>query len=260
LTRFMSAVMQAGMRRGSAGNRALNYAVLGSLVLHGVLLFGLSLNRESQRAPALPKPIVARLVEPQAPPAPAAAQPEPPKPRAEPPPPVVKPTPAPKPSPIAKAEPKTPPAKPAAPAPAAPAVESPPPSAPAPAAPVPGAVARSDPQPTSPLPSTEGVDALSIKQYSIDVAGFAKKFKTYPRVARDNNWEGKVVIRVLVKANGINATYSVLVSSGHEVLDRQALEMITKGRSRAQIPSALRGKEFSFDIPVFYEMKEDRDA
>ena len=101
---------------------------------------------------------------------------------------------------------------------------------------------------------------MSIKQYSIEVAGFAKKFKTYPRVARDNNWEGKVVIRVVVKANGFNATYSVLVSSGHEVLDKQALEMITKGRSRAQIPPGLRGREFSFDIPVFYEMKEDRDA
>jgi len=251
--------MQADMRRGSTDNRALNYAVLGSLVFHGVLLFGLSLNRESQRAPALPGPIVARLA---VPPATAAPQPEPPKPRAEklPPPPVVKPALAPKPSPIAKAEPRIPSATPApaAPAPVAPAVETPPPSAPAPAAAVPGPAAGTDPQPTSPLPSTD--DALSIKQYSIDVAGFSKKFKTYPRVARDNNWEGKVVIRVAVNANGVNATYSVLVSSGHEVLDKQALEMITRGRSRAQIPPALRGKEFSFDIPVFYEMKEDRDA
>ena len=257
--------MQAGMRRGSTDNRALNYAVLGSLVFHGVLLFGLTLNRESQRAPALPGPIVARLVEPKASPATAAPQPEPPKPRAQepPPPPVVKPAPAPKPSPIAKAEPKIPPDRPApvAPAPAAPAIEeTPPPDAPASPAAVPGAVARADPQPTSPLPSSEGIDALSIKQYSIEVAGLARKFKVYPRVARDNNWEGKVVIRVAVKANGINATYSVLVSSGHEVLDRQALETITKGRSRAQIPPALQGKEFFFDIPVFYEMKEDRDA
>jgi periplasmic protein TonB len=68
------------------------------------------------------------------------------------------------------------------------------------------------------------------------------------------------VIRVAVKANGVNATYSVLESSGHEVLDKQALEMVTRGRPRAQIPPALQGKEFSFDIPVFYEMKEDRDA
>src|SRR6266481_4133218 len=122
----MSAGMQADRWRTSTDNRALNYAVLGSLVFHGVLLFGLTLNRESQRARALPGPIVARLVQPQAPVS-AAPQPEPPKPRAEPPPPpVVKPPPpVPKPSPIAKAEPKIAPAKPApvAPAPAAPAVE-----------------------------------------------------------------------------------------------------------------------------------------
>lgn len=250
--------MQAG---STPDNRALNYAVLGSLVLHGVLLFGLSLNRESQRAPARPGPIVARLVE-QARPAAAASQPEPLKPRAEAPPPkpAAKPAPAPKPSPIAKAEPEGSAAKPAPvePAPAAAAIETPPSSAPAPAAP--GPVAKTDPQPTSPQPSAEGVDALSIKQYSIEVAGFAKKFKSYPRVARDNNWEGKVVIRVSVKANGINASYRVLVSSGHEVLDKQALDMITKGRPRARIPPGLQGKDFSFDIPVYYEMKEDRDA
>jgi protein TonB len=259
----MSAVMAAGMRPGSTDNRAINYAVLASLVFHGVLLFGLSLNRESQRAPSLPGPLVAHLVEPQA--VKAAPQPEPPKPQAQepPPPPVVKPPPPkPNPSPIAKAEPKIPAAKPAPvpPAPAAPVVEAPPPSAPPAPAAAPGPTAKADPQPTSPQPSTEGPDALSIRQYSIEVAGLAKKFKTYPRVARDNNWEGKVVIRVAVKANGINATYSVLESSGHEVLDKQALEMVTRGRSRAQIPPALRGKEFSFDIPVFYEMKEDRDA
>jgi protein TonB len=260
LGRFMSAVMAAGMRPGSTDNRAINYAVMASLVFHGVLLFGLSLNRESQRAPSLPGPLVAHLVEPA--PVKAAPQPEPPKPQAKepPPPPVVKPPPPkPTPSPIAKAAPKIPEAKPA-PVPPAPAVEAPPPSAPPSPAAAPGPAAKADPQPTSPLPSTEGPDAVSIRQYQIEVSGLAKKFKTYPRVARDNNWEGRVVIRVAVKANGINATYSVLESSGHEVLDRQALEMVTKGRSRAQIPPALRGKEFTFDIPVFYEIKEDRDA
>ena len=254
--------MAAGMRLGSTDNRAINYAVLASLVFHGVLLFGLSLNRESQRAPSLPGPLVAHLVEPA--PVNTAPPPEPPKPQAKepppPPPPVVKPPP--KPSPIARAEPKIPAEKPAPepPAPAAPAVEAPPPSAPPAPAAAPGPAAKADPQPTGPLPSTEGLDAVSIRQYQIEVSGLAGKFKTYPRAARDNNWEGKVVIRVAVKANGINATYSVLESSGHEVLDKQALDMVTKGRSRAQIPPALRGKEFTFDIPVFYELKEDRDA
>lgn len=258
----MSAVIQADMRRSSTDNRAIRYAVLASLVAHGVLLFGLSLNRESQRAPTLPGPLVAHLAEPL--PVKAAPPPEPPKPQAQepPPPPVVKPPPKPTPSPIAKAEPKVPSPQPApVPAPPAPAVEAPPPSAPpSPPAAAPGPTAKAEPQPTSPLPSTEGADALSIRQYSIEVAGLAKKFKTYPRVARDNNWEGKVVIRVAVKANGINATYSVLESSGHEVLDKQALEMVARGRGRAQIPAALRGKEFSFDIPVFYEIKEGGNA
>src|SRR3954469_2208810 len=100
----MSAVMAAGMRPGSTDKRAINYAVLASLVFHGVLLFGLSLNRQTQRAPSLPGPLVAHLAEP--PLLKGAPPPEPPKPQAQepPPPPVVKPPPPkPKPSPMAKA-------------------------------------------------------------------------------------------------------------------------------------------------------------
>jgi protein TonB len=231
--------------------------VLGSLVFHGVLLFGLSLNRESERAAALPAPIAARLVEPQASPATAAPQPEPPKPRVEeaPPAPVVKPAPAPKPNPIAKAEPTTPTAKPApvAPAPAAPSAEitPSPPAAGAPAAP--GPLVKAEPQPAAPASSEQDT---GLAQYRRDVMRMAAKYKRYPRVALDNNWEGTAVVRVIVGANGAIASISVISSSGHQVLDKQALDMIQKAKGGVPIPPALRGKEFPLEIPVIYNVKD----
>src|SRR5688572_19128922 len=98
----MSAVMHGRVGRGGADNRALNYAVLGSLVLHGLLLFFAVSSSKNATAPAgTPEPIVARLVQPQAPaPQPASAAQPPPKPRAEPAPAVVKPVPSRKPSPL----------------------------------------------------------------------------------------------------------------------------------------------------------------
>src|SRR5688572_1448822 len=72
----------------SEQNRAFNYAVLASIVLHALLLFGIS--QRERAPPAEPQaPIIARLVEPPAP-APAAAvqppqaEPVKPRPRAKP--------------------------------------------------------------------------------------------------------------------------------------------------------------------------------
>jgi protein TonB len=90
----------------------------------------------------------------------------------------------------------------------------------------------------------------------MDLMRMARTYKRYPRVAMDNNWEGRVVIRMVIGSNGMISTISVLNSAGHEVLDKQALDMIQKAKPRVQIPAALRGKEFTLEIPVIYSLKE----
>jgi protein TonB len=255
----MSAVMSGPLEGGHVGHRALNYSIAASLLFHAALLFIVSIDRDSARAPSAPGPIVAHLV-PQKPvvaPQPVQpVQPEPPKPKpppAPPKPPVVKPAPVIKPSPIPVPVPKPAPQ----PSPPSPAATPPAPPAPpvAPAAPA-GTPAPTAPQPSATPQPSPGVDPDARQKYALDVATFARRFKRYPRAAIYNNWEGKVVVRVDVKANGLNAAYTVVQSSGHDVLDKQAVEMLQRGRSRAQIPPDLRGREFSIEIPVFYDLKE----
>jgi protein TonB len=252
----MSAVMSAGMRRTPAGNRAFNYAVFASLLLHGMFLFVFALPRQSEIA-ATPAPIVAHLAEPQS--VPPAPQPEPPKPRVEeapPPPPLAKRIPAPRPSPAPAAKDLPPePAPEPAPSVAPPSVE-PVPVAPAqPAAPAP--MARIDPQPSPPAQSIPDTGTLDI--YRLELMRMASKYKRYPRAAMDNNWEGRVVVRMMVGTNGAIASISVTSSTGHELLDKQALDMIQKAKSGVLIPPALRGREFTLEIPVIYSLK-DQDS
>ena len=90
----------------------------------------------------------------------------------------------------------------------------------------------------------------------MDLMRMARNYKRYPRVALDNNWEGRVVVRMAIGANGMIASISVLTSAGHEVLDKQALDMIQKAKPRVQIPAALRGREFVIEIPVIYNLKD----
>jgi protein TonB len=206
-------------------------------------------------------PLIARLVESPAPPAP------PPVVAPVPPPPEVAPAqqetvkPAPRPKPIVKA-----------PAPQAPVVEPEPrtpqtqarqaePVAPPAAEPAPPTVvARSEPTsppPQPPAPAAQSApDHASVAQYRLQLISAARKFKDYPRVAMENNWEGDVVVRMAFGGNGTLSGLSVRSSSGHKVLDQQALEMFKKAAAAVFVPPALHGREFSFEVRAVYNLKD----
>lgn len=52
----------------------------------------------------------------------------------------------------------------------------------------------------------------------------------YPAIARRNNWEGLVTLRVLIKTDGTIGEITVFQSSGYEVLDQSALSAVKKWR------------------------------
>ncbi len=224
--------------RGYRESRAFNYALAFSLLLHALLLFGLPGFRDAKRPSIAPGLITARLVQPQAlPAAPAVA-----------------------PAPIARSAlrpaPQLEPAAPLAPSiPASPAASA----ESASAAPAPGAEA--EPQAGPVAPSAEpAADAGSVDQYRLQLIGAAKRYKRYPRVAMDNNWEGNVVVRMVIGADGMIASVSVKTGSGHEVLDQQALEMFKRAKPLVPIPSALLGKEFILELRAIYNLMVDATA
>jgi protein TonB len=219
----MSAVMRGELRRES---RAFNYALAFSLLLHALLLFGLPGFTDSKRPSLAPGLITARLVQPQAPPAPIAKPALKPAPRLDSAAPVAPSLPA---SPAASAESTS--------------------EAPAP-------TAEAEPQPGPAAPSAAQDDAGSVDQYRLQLIGAAKRYKRYPRVAMDNNWEGDVVVRMVIGADGLLASVSVKTGSGHEVLDSQALEMFKRAKPLVPIPSALRGKEVSLELRAIYNLMD----
>src|SRR5262249_8044543 len=68
-------------------------------------------------------------------------------------------------------------------------------------------------------------DSGWLEKYRLQLKVAAKKYELYPKVARDHNWEGLVALRMAFSANGRLASLSVIKTSGHDVLDRQAIEM-----------------------------------
>ena len=124
-------------------------------------------------------------------------------------------------------------------------------SAPAPA-PVETSVAR--PAPAGEAPPDLG----SLAQYRLALIGAAKRHKTYPPRAIDRGLEGRVDVRLVIGTDGALARVLVRRSSGHDVLDRQALELLRTASGLTPVPPALRNREFAVEVPVLYELKEAR--
>jgi periplasmic protein TonB len=114
----------------------------------------------------------------------------------------------------------------------------------------PGPVAAAPAAPAAPDPAT------LIAQYRSQFIGAAVRYKRYPLAARDNGWEGDVLVHLEIAASGELAELKVKRSSGHPVLDEQALEMFRLAAPQVPMPPALRGRAFGFDVRAVYGLKD----
>jgi protein TonB len=95
-----------------------------------------------------------------------------------------------------------------------------------------------------------------VAAYRLALIAAAKRQKRYPSRAIDLGWEGRVDVRLEVGADGEIARVLIERSSGHGLLDDQALELMRRAGALTPVPPALRGREFTVDVPVVYELRE----
>ena len=221
-------------------------AVAVSFLLHaGALLLALSAVTTHVHQRPEPLPIVATLLPPPTPPeaAPvmmAAPEPAPAQPMPQPAP---KPTPRPRPAPAPKPRPAPPPPRPeASRATALPAAEAPAVAAPAAVEPV----APVAPPAPPPAPVRTGVSIS---------ASYAASNRPPIQPARSlrNNEEGKVVLRVLVQADGSAGDVQVRTSSGFPMLDEAARNAVQTWRFN---PATSDGKPVAewYLVPVIFKL------
>ena len=96
----------------------------------------------------------------------------------------------------------------------------------------------------------------ALAQYRAALLDEARKQKRYPLAALDNGWDGEVVVRMVVGADGSLAALTVRAGSGHAVLDRQAVEMFRKAKPLVPVPNALLGKSFALELRAVFNLKD----
>jgi protein TonB len=105
-----------------------------------------------------------------------------------------------------------------------------------------------------PAPETEGLDAEGVRAYRMGLARAARAYKRYPGIAQERGWAGTAEVRIAVSREGRPRQIFLERSSGHEALDHEAVDMMSRAAVSAPVPESLRGREFAVSLPVLFDL------
>lgn len=111
---------------------------------------------------------------------------------------------------------------------------------------------RPQPPPAQDL-EPEPFDPSLVARYRLEIISAAKQFRRYPPIARENGWQGKAEVRVSFDG-ARHPALSISRSSGHALLDRQAMDTLSK--ALAPLPAPLAGRAFELDFPVVFSLED----
>jgi protein TonB len=112
------------------------------------------------------------------------------------------------------------------------------------------------PEPLKPIgPSQQDINSAR-DLYGSQLAREIAKHKQYPRIAQMRGWQGEVIVDLQLDGNGRVLSSKIHTSSGFDVLDKQALEMVKKASPFPAPPSALRGNLFNILVPVSFRLEQ----
>ena len=103
----------------------------------------------------------------------------------------------------------------------------------------------------------DGLDAEGVRRYRLALAVEAGRFKHYPARAQEANMTGTVEIRVVIATAGHSGKVELAKSSGYDLLDDAALEMVKKATQFASVPEPLRQRVFTVSLPVVFDLASE---
>ena len=102
----------------------------------------------------------------------------------------------------------------------------------------------------------DDISVDGVRQYRLNLAREARRFKDYPPGAWKRGWEVVVVV-VVNTVDGVGVpVVSLSQSSGYDVLDQAALDLVGHSVGTATMPESLRGRQFALTLPIHYRLDE----
>lgn len=112
-------------------------------------------------------------------------------------------------------------------------------------------------QPLAPRPESADPRAGNeARDYADQVMHRLLRDQSYPREALANAWEGTVRLDVVIGRDGRVKRARINGSSGHAVLDSEALQKVEYLTELPDPPRFLRGREFTLRLPVVFRIDQ----
>lgn len=99
-------------------------------------------------------------------------------------------------------------------------------------------------------------DAEGLRIYRLSLAREARRYKVYPAIARERAWQGEVVVDISTRPGLRAPVVTLSQTSGHAVLDAQAVAMMESAARQASVPESLRGKRLVISLPISYRLDD----
>jgi len=110
-----------------------------------------------------------------------------------------------------------------------------------------------------PPPQRNKVDReAAIQRFAMEISrmmGKGVSDRDYPRLARDRRWQGTTHLLLHMSADGRLSEVSVATSSGYQILDTRAIELVKRFKLPA-VPAEIEAQAFAVRIPVRFALRE----
>ena len=103
--------------------------------------------------------------------------------------------------------------------------------------------------------TTRDRDSLRARVRGLLLDDFARRL-TYPPLARQHGWNGKVVLSVTVDSSGILKHVHLAQSSGYEILDQSALTTMQQVQRIADAQYGFDSSDMELELPVIYRLRD----
>lgn len=108
----------------------------------------------------------------------------------------------------------------------------------------------------APIPPPRPVtpDPAALAAYGKSLAGAVAAQQKYPRLAMMRKWQGTTLLQLDLTADGQLREMRVISSSGHDILDQQALDMVRAALPLPPLPATLAERPLTIDVPVVFRL------
>jgi len=96
----------------------------------------------------------------------------------------------------------------------------------------------------------------SLREYRLDLAREARRYRQNPIVAHEHFQEGVVMIEVSHRGGMELPQVALLRTSGDDDLDADALKLVFLAVRSTSLPESLSGQIFALRLPVFYSLRD----